>query len=715
MHAVPVVLQTAETDCGPACLTALARSFGQPATLAHLRQQMDPGRDGTSALALRDAASGWGVHLNALFASPDELADRIDELPMPAVLHLSRQHYVVADRVGRDGVRVMDPAVGRRRLSRDDLRAQASGLVLLAGRTAETVAPPPGPERPRVLGQVLRTARRTLSGAAALSAVLALCGLGLPILTAVIVDGLIADSSDQRKWLLGGVALAVVVGVLSLARYLVLAALQHRMAGALSSRVAGSLFSRHLRFFDRRSVGDLFGRVESAHVVHALLSVTLLGTVLDAALTVGYLAALTVVAPALATIAATATGIALLATLAVARRCASLRREEILVSADASTMMVDSISGVATLRVYGAEPRVLAAWTNLLGRRLVLTRTRARLSALSLSLLSAVTVATPLVVLVVAASSEGITPGGALGLMALASATLAPVGSLASQLVQAADLRPMLDRIEDLELADGDRTGGADPGPLRGEVALRGVRFGYDRNSGDVIGPIDAHVPAGAKVGVLGPTGCGKSTLAHLLCGLYEPTAGTIALDGRDLAGLDPAKVRSQIGVVFQDNWLSSGTVRDAVLAGRTGHTDDDLWRALARAQVAEEIAALPLDLETRLASSGHGLSGGQRQRLALARALLAEPAILILDEATSALDPQTERLVDAVLADLRITRIVITHRLGIVADADQLWVMDQDGTVVERGHPDELRRAEGRYASLLASALRGTRDTAFG
>lgn len=151
------------------------------------------------------------------------------------------------------------------------------------------------------------------------------------------------------------------------------------------------------------------------------------------------------------------------------------------------------------------------------------------------------------------------------------------------------------------------------------------------------------------------------------------------------------------------------------MLAGRTGHTDDDLWRALARAQVAEEIAALPLDLETRLASSGHGLSGGQRQRLALARALLAEPAILILDEATSALDPQTERLVDAVLADLRITRIVITHRLGIVADADQLWVMDQDGTVVERGHPDELRRAEGRYASLLASALRGTRDTAFG
>lgn len=716
MRAVPVILQTAETDCGPACLTALARAFGRPATLGQLRRQMDPGRDGTSALVLRDTAEGWGVSLSAVFASADELAERVGELPMPAVLHLSRQHYVVADRVGRDGVvRVMDPAVGRRRLGPDELRAQASGLVLVAERSAAPAAPQAAPPRPAVLPQVLRAARRPLAGAAILSALLALCGLGLPILTAVIVDALVAGSADQTRWLAGGVALSVVVGALSLARYLVLATLQHRMAGSLSSRVAGSLFGRHLRFFDRRSVGDLFGRVESAHVVHELLSVTLLGSALDAALAIGYLVALSIIAPPLALIAAGATGIALLTTLVVAWRSASLRREEILVSADASTMMVDSISGVATLRVYGAEAQVLDAWGELLGRRLELTRARARLSALSLSLLSAVAVATPLIVLVAAAATSSVTPGTALGLMALASAALAPVGSLASQIVQAADLRPLLDRIEDLEIADADRADGVDPGRLSGEITLSGVSFGYDKHSGDVIGPIDAHIPAGAKVGVLGPTGCGKSTLAHLLCGLYEPTAGTVELDGKPLARLDPAKVRAQMGIVFQDNWLGSGTIRDAVLAGRTSHGDDDVWRALVRAQVAEEIAALPLGLETRLTSAGHGLSGGQRQRLALARALLGEPAILVLDEATSALDPHTERLVDAVLAELRITRVVITHRLGIVADADLLLVMDEHGALVERGRPDRLYASGGRYATLLSSSSGGARDTALG
>ncbi|MBK7821932.1 MAG: peptidase domain-containing ABC transporter [Tessaracoccus sp.] len=703
MPRVPVVLQTAETDCGPACLAALARAFGHRAALPQLRTQLDPGRDGTTALALRDAAGPWGVQLNALLATPDEVAERIGELPLPSVIHLSRQHYVVADKVRRDGsVRVMDPAVGRRTFGRDELREQASGLVLVAEPSEVHDPPPVPPKRPATLLQVLRTARGDLAGAGALSTLLALSGLGLPVMTALIVDGVVADSSGHGTWLAGGIALAFVVGLLSLARYLVLARLQQRLAGSLSTRVAGTLFSRHLRFFDRRSVGDLFGRVESAHAVHALLSVTLLGTVLDAVLTIGYLSALAVIAPTLAGIAVTGVGVSLLVTLAIARACASLRREEILVAAEASTTMVDSIAGIATLRAYGAEPHILAGWTALLDRRLALTRRRARLSALSLSLLSGVIVGTPLVVLVVASSSDGFTAGAALGLMALASATLAPVSSLAAQLVQAADLRPMLDRIEDLETADGDRRGGASPDQLRGGLSLRGVRFRYDRFSDDVLGPIDVDVRPGAKIGVLGPTGCGKSTLAHLLCGLYEPTAGTILLDGRELSGLDLASVRRQVGVVFQDNWLCSGTIREAVLAGRERYSDDDVWRALAQAQIAEELACLPLGLETRLSSGGQGLSGGQRQRLALARALLSNPAILILDEATSALDAHTERLIDAVLADLRITRVIITHRLGVVSDADELWMIDRRGRLVERGSPAELVARGGHYAALL-------------
>lgn len=705
MPRLPVVLQTAETDCAPACLTALVRRFGGAATLAEVRRDLDPGRDGTSALVLRDAAARWGVELTALLAPVDELADRIGELSTPAVLHLSRQHYVVVERVGRDGtVHAMDPGVGRRRMAREDVRAQASGLVLLAepGRATSTAVPR---ERPRLVAEVVRAVRPPLTRALLLSALLAIGGLGMPVLTALIVDGLVADAADGRRWLVPGIALAVVLGLLALARGLVLAALQHRLAGTLGSRVAGTLYTRGLRFFDRRSVGDLFGRVESAHDIHALLSVTLLGAALDAALTVGYLVALAVLAAPLAALAGAAIVVALTASLLVARRCAALRREEILVTADAATAMVDGITGVATLRAYGAEPHVLARWTALLDRRLVLTRARARLSAVSAGVLSALAVATPLTALVVAARAGDVSPGTALGLMALTTAALLPVSSLATQVVHAADLRPMLDRLEDLESAEAAPSGGADPGRLGGDLELRGVRFGYDRHSGDAIGPIDARVAAGTKVGVLGATGSGKSTLAHLVCGLHEPTAGSILLDGRDLRELDLSAVRHQIGVVFQDSWLGTGTIREAVLAARDGFDDDAVWRALVRAQVAEEIAALPMGLDTRLSAAGRGLSGGQRQRVALARALLAEPRILVLDEATSALDVRTERRVDAVLAELRMTRVIITHRLGVVADADEVWVLDERGRVVETGPPDELGAAGGVYAGMLAAS----------
>ncbi|WP_347346830.1 ABC transporter transmembrane domain-containing protein, partial [Microbacterium sp.] len=451
MPRLPVVLQTAETDCAPACLTALVRRFGGAATLAEVRRDLDPGRDGTSALVLRDAAARWGVELTAVLAPVDELAERIGELTAPAVLHLSRQHYVVVERVGRDGaVHVMDPGVGRRRMGREDVRAQASGLVLLAA-PGEAAIPAVPRERPRLVADVVRAVRRPLARALLLSALLALGGLGMPVLTAVIVDGLVADGADGRRWLLLGLALAALLGLLALARGLVLATLQHRLAGTLGSRVAGSLYTRELRFFDRRSVGDLFGRVESAHDIHALLSVALLGAALDAALTVGYLVALAVIAPPLAALAGAAIVVALAVSLLVARHSAALRREEILVTADAATAMVDGITGVATLRAYGAEPHVLARWTALLDRRLVLTRARARLSALSAGVLSALAVATPLTALVVAARAGDVSPGTALGLMALTTAALLPVSSLATQVVHAADLRPMLDRLEDLE------------------------------------------------------------------------------------------------------------------------------------------------------------------------------------------------------------------------------------------------------------------------
>lgn len=718
MPRVPIVLQTAETDCGPACLTALLRWQGIRVNLIDLRTDMDPGRDGSSGMLIRQTGQRWGLPLQAQLVDPKLLASRINELPLPLLLHLSRQHYVIVDRVRAHYVEIMDPAVGRRRMTRQQLAVETSGLVLFMGATDESTTPtilepqlranPTNP--PKVLGALLRSVRSALTAAGALSVLLAVGGLAVPVTTAFIVDALVADEVDPHRWLAIGVALACVVGLLTLARDWTLATLQRRMAGKLSTSVATTLFSRTLKFFDRRSVGDLFGRVESAHAIHALLSVTLLGAGLDALLTVGYLIALWVIAPALAGATAGMIVVCLVVSGLIARRSANLRREEILVTADSSTLLVDSIDGMSTLRAYGAETPLLDTWQKLLDRRLQLTQSRARLNGLAVALLAAMSVATPLIILILAASPalstnalETVTPGAALGLMALAAATLAPVSSLAIQVVSAAELRPLLDRVQDLMLAEPVRTHGTDPGKLTGALQLENVSFRHERHGRDVIRNITATVAAGSTVCLLGPTGCGKSTLAQLMAGLHEPTEGQLFFDGHNLHDLQLATLRSHIGVVLQDSWAPAGTIRDAVLMSRTRFTDDDIWRALRQAQLAEEIAALPLGLDTRLGSGGTGLSGGQRQRLALARALLGQPKILILDEPTSALDGDTEQAIETTLRKQAITRIIVTHRLSIASTADQLWVM-ADGALTVHGSPTELASGDGWFARLLAA-----------
>lgn len=718
MPRVPIVLQTAETDCGPACLTALLRWQGIGVNLIDLRTDMDPGRDGSSGMLIRQTGQRWGLPLQAQLVDPKLLASRINELPLPLLLHLSRQHYVIVDRVRAHYVEIMDPAVGRRRMTRQQLAVETSGLVLFMGATDESTTPtilepqlranPTNP--PKVLGALLRSVRSALTAAGALSVLLAVGGLAVPVSTAFIVDALVADEVDSHRWLAIGVALACVVGLLTLARDWTLATLQRRMAGKLSTSVATTLFSRTLKFFDRRSVGDLFGRVESAHAIHALLSVTLLGAGLDALLTVGYLIALWVIAPALAGATAGMIVVCLVVSGLIARRSANLRREEILVTADSSTLLVDSIDGMSTLRAYGAETPLLDTWQKLLDRRLQLTQSRARLNGLAVALLAAMSVATPLIILILAASPalstnalETVTPGAALGLMALAAATLAPVSSLAIQVVSAAELRPLLDRVQDLMLAEPVRTHGTDPGKLTGALQLENVSFRHERHGRDVIRNITATVAAGSTVCLLGPTGCGKSTLAQLMAGLHEPTEGQLFFDGHNLHDLQLATLRSHIGVVLQDSWAPAGTIRDAVLMSRTRFTDDDIWRALRQAQLAEEIAALPLGLDTRLGSGGTGLSGGQRQRLALARALLGQPKILILDEPTSALDGDTEQAIETTLRKQAITRIIVTHRLSIASTADQLWVM-ADGALTVHGSPTELASGDGWFARLLAA-----------
>jgi len=250
-------------------------------------------------------------------------------------------------------------------------------------------------------------------------------------------------------------------------------------------------------------------------------------------------------------------------------------------------------------------------------------------------------------------------------------------------------------------------------GRVEGAVRFEQVAFAYPGGP-RILDGIEFEAPPGRTIALVGQTGAGKSTAMSLLQRLWDPVEGRITLDGHDLRDLSLDSLRRNIGVVFQESLLFNRSIRDNLLVGRPDATPDEIDRACRMAEAAEFIARKPQGYDTMVGERGSALSGGQRQRLAIARALLKDPPVLILDEATSALDAATEARVQKALKALMAgrTTFIIAHRLSTVRDADEILVFD-GGKVVERGDFETLVRQGGRFAELVRTQLAGTPEPA--
>ncbi|WP_191559433.1 ABC transporter ATP-binding protein [Metabacillus idriensis] len=249
-----------------------------------------------------------------------------------------------------------------------------------------------------------------------------------------------------------------------------------------------------------------------------------------------------------------------------------------------------------------------------------------------------------------------------------------------------------------------DKPDAAEAGKLTGDIRYEGVSFGY-QNEDNVLNEIDLTIHAGETVAFVGPSGAGKTTLCSLLPRFYEVSAGKIIVDGMDIRDLTLSSLRKQIGIVQQDVFLFSGTMRENIAYGKLGATEHDIWLAAKHAQLEELIYSLPNGLDTVIGERGVKLSGGQKQRLSIARMFLKNPPILILDEATSALDTETEKAIQESLAKLSAgrTTLVIAHRLATIKNADRIIVVNKDG-IAEQGSHEELM-AEGKGYRKLYEA----------
>ncbi|KKJ95676.1 peptidase domain-containing ABC transporter, partial [Micromonospora sp. HK10] len=709
---VPLVLQMADADCGAACLTMIARWHGVGATLAGVRERLDLGRDGVTARALLAAGPRFGLAGRAFRADPAQ----VGALPLPAVAHWENAHFVVVEQVGPRGVRLLDPALGRRLLTPEEFAAGFTGTVLTFTRDPRS-APEPPAARPGLrtrLGRarpLVRPFLPRLAAAFSVSLVLQLLGLALPMATTVAFDQIMPA---RETALMPYLALAIVALVLTqfgvaYLRSRLLVTLQAGVDATLMTRLFGHLLKLPYAFFRQRASGDLMQRLSSSILLRELVTTQVLTAVIDGVLVLAYFAVLFASDLAFAGLAAAIGTAQVVAVAVVNRRLLRLGQRNLTVQADAESALMEALSGIATVKSMGAERQVFDGWLRRYTTALDADVAQNRLSATVANITASVQLAGPLALLWLGTGRlfAGAGLGETLGLQALALSALTPLASLVASAQVLQSVVSHLQRLRDVFAARPEPTGDPDlPAPrLTGRISVRDVTFRYDGTAPPVLRDISFEITPGEKVAVVGPSGSGKSTLAMLLTGLYRPSAGEILFDGVPLSRIDPTALRRQFGVVLQESYLFRDSIRRNVSLVHPGIGMPAIRAAAEVAAIDQDIAAMPMGYDTQVAERGQALSGGQRQRLAIARAVAGQPAVLLLDEATSHLDVATERRVDRAISALRCTRIVVAHRLSTVRNADQILVV-ADGRIVERGRHDDLLRAGGVYADLVRCQL---------
>src|SRR5574338_34465 len=702
---VPVLRQMATMECGAACLAMILSYYGRKTSIPEASNYLGFGRDGASALAIAVAGRDQGLRVRAYTIEPANLKD----VKCPAIVHWNFNHFLIVERWTPKYVDVVDPGIGRRRLSAAEFDAGFTGVVLVfePGVNFERRTGAQPFWRGFLIKYVLQTPGLLVQIIGA-TLLLQLFGLILPIFTKILVDHVLPMHNADLLTILGlGMLMMLVAQVVT--GYLRSALLVHVQA-RLDAQMMLSFFEHLLtlpfKFFQQRSSGDLLMRLGSNAVIREMLTGQTISMVLDGSLVLAYVLLILLQFPVFGLVII---GIALLQVvllLSTTRKVHNLVQSDLAAQAQSQSYLVETLSRIETVKAAGAEERIFDHWANLFFNQLNVSLQRNYLSIVIETGVTGLRILSPMLLLWIGASkvlNGTMSLGTMLALNTLAASVMAPLASLIANGQRLQLVGSHLERIADVLQAEPEQ----DTQKVRradrqtGAIELQNVSFRYNPKAPLVLKNISIKIEPGQKIALVGRTGSGKSTLARLLLGFHAPTSGTILYDGVPLEEMNYRTLRRQFGAVLQDPQLFSGSIRQNISFNDPALPLEKIVETAKLAHIHDEIMALPMNYEAIIAEGSSTLAGGQCQRLSIARALAHEPAILLLDEATSHLDVLTEQLVEENLSSLSCTRIVIAHRLSTIRNADVILVL-HEGEIVERGTHSELIERRKFYANLI-------------
>jgi ABC-type multidrug transport system fused ATPase/permease subunit len=602
---------------------------------------------------------------------------------------------------------------GAPRMRSADAPLRGGGSAAGRAVTGDLTAKRPKPKFKDIWPEIwalIKPRRFLLAGCFLLMIVNRTCALVLPASFRPLIDQVFTRQRySLLPWIVGAVLLATLIqGFTSYALTQLLSKAGQRLIAELRMQVQQHVGKLSVSFYDENRTGTLVARimtdVEGVRNLIGTGIVDFVGGVLTAILAFSYLMYVSVSMTLLAFVVMTAFALVLQRAFKVIR---PIFRERAKINAEVTGRLTESLGGVRVVKGYHAEDseaHVFAGGVDRLLKNVISTLTAQSLMTLSSTVILGIV---GVVVMYMGAhlnSVHKLTTGGYMSYVMFLAFMTAPIVQLVSIGTQLTEALAGLDRTREIM---GEREEDADParsielGPLDGDVRFVDVSFSYVPDK-PVLHNISFESHPGTVTALVGSSGSGKSTIISLICGFHTAQSGAVLIDGHDLAAARLSSYRQQLGVVLQETFLFDGTIRENIKFSRPTATEEQLMKACAIARVDEFAERFPEGYDTIVGERGVKLSGGQRQRLSIARAILADPRILILDEATSSLDSESEALIQHGLNFLMQgrTTFVIAHRLSTIRRADQILVVEQ-GQIVERGTHQTLYNLNGRYRDL--------------
>lgn len=709
---VPVIMQMEALECGAACLAMVAAYYGKWVPLEQVRRDCGVSRDGSNARNVLVAARSYGFAAKGYRYEPDSL--RTDG-QFPCIIHWNMEHFVVLNGFTKDKAVLNDPARGLVSVSMEEFDRSFTGICLILEPGADFT---PG-GKPK---SVLEFARHRLKGAGPAIAFMVLCtiigsllGIIQPAFSRIFYDRLLTGQNPE--WFMPFMAALIVFSCLQV----FIAGVQMLYSNRINARfaVVGStsflwkVLHLPMDFFSQRLAGDIQARQSSnAGVANALVN-TFAPLSLQIIMMVFYFVVMVRYSWQLTLLGLVSIAVNMAMARVISQKRINLSRVQMRDGGKLSSATVSGIEMIETIKASGAENGFFGRWAGYQASVNTQQMRSARMeqilglipSVISVVCSSAITIAGAWLTM-----NGQFTVGMIAQFQGFLSSFSGPIGSLISAGQSLMEMRTEMERIEDVMQYPDDPAFHTAPDEaegsfekLSGMVELKNVTFGYSRLAQPLIRDFNLTLKPGSRVALVGASGCGKSTVAKLISGLYQPWSGEILFDGQPMGSISREKLTGSLAVVDQDIVIFEDTIANNIRMWDTSIEDFEVTLAAWDAQIYHDIMRRDGGFQNKLTEGGKDLSGGQRQRLEIARVLAQDPTIIIMDEATSALDAKTEYEVVSAIRNRGITCIVVAHRLSTIRDCDEILVMD-GGLVVERGTHEELMARGGRYTELVTN-----------